>query len=96
MLPLLEAFRAQEINNAGIPSVLGDIGRFQHEGDMTLPLLEGCLLVLGGPVECGRLEYELSGHCAGNRLKYNGLERNPHMSGFQCNLPHNGSEWRWS
>ena len=80
MLPSLEAFSAQETNNAGIPSVLGNIGCFQHEGDVTLPLLEGCLLVLGGPVECGWLEYELSCHCAGNRLKYNGLERNPHMS----------------
>ena len=80
MLPLLEAFSAQETNNAGIPSVLGDIGHFQCEGDVTLPLLEGCLLVLGGPVESGQLEYELSCHCAGNRLKYNGLERNAHMS----------------
>ena len=76
MLPLLEAFGAQETNDAGIPSVLGDIGHFQHKGDMTLPFLKCCLLVLGGPVECGRLEYELSCHCAGNRLKYNGLERN--------------------
>ena len=80
MLPMLEAFRAQETNDAGIPSFFGNIGCFQCEGDMTLPLLECCLLVLGGPVECVRLEYELSCHCAGNRLKYNGLERNPHMS----------------
>ena len=69
MLPMLEAFGAQETNDAGIPSVSGDIGCFQHEGDVTLPLPKGHLLVLGGPVECGQLEYELSGHCAGNRLK---------------------------
>ena len=68
MLTSLEAFSAQETNDAGIPSVLGNIGHFQHEGDMTLPLLEGCLLDLGGPVECGWLEYELSCHCAGKRL----------------------------
>ena len=80
MLPMLEAFSAQETNNAGIPSVSGDIGCFQCKGDMTLPLPEGCLLVLRGPVECGQLEYELSCHCAGNRLEYNGLERNPCMS----------------
>ena len=46
MLPSLEAFGAQETNDAGIPSILGDIGRFQREGDVTLPLLECCLLVL--------------------------------------------------
>ena len=34
MLSLLEAFAAQETNNAGIPSLLGDIGRFQCEGDV--------------------------------------------------------------
>ena len=68
MLPSLEAFGAQETNNAGIPSVMGNIGCFQHEGDMAFPLLECHLLVLGGPVECGQLEYELSCHCAGNRL----------------------------
>ena len=80
MLPSLEAFSAQETNDAGIPSVSEDIGCFQCEGDVTFPLPEGCLLVLGGPVECGWLEYELSCHCAGNRLKYNGLERNARMS----------------
>ena len=68
MLPMLEAFRAQETNDAGIPSLFGDIGCFQRKGDVTLPLPEGRLLVLGGPVECGWLEYELSCHCAGNRL----------------------------
>ena len=68
MLLSLEAFGAQETNDAGIPSVSGNIGHFQHEGDVTPPLLEGCLLVLGGPVECRWLEYELSSHCAGNRL----------------------------
>ena len=80
MLPMLEVFGAQETNDAGIPSVSWDIGHFQCEGDVTLPLPEDCLLVLGGPVECGQLEYELSCHCAGNRLKYNGLERNSCMS----------------
>ena len=80
MLPSLEAFRAQETNDAGIPSLLGDIGHFQHEGDVAFPLLKCHLLVLGGPVECGQLEYELSCHCAGNRLNPNGLERNAHMS----------------
>ena len=80
MLPSLEAFGAQETNDAGIPSVLGDIGCFQREGDVALPLLKCCLLVLGGPVECGWLEYELSCHCAGNRLNKNGLERNARMS----------------
>ena len=80
MLPLLEAFSAQETNDAGIPSVSGNIGCFQCEGDVTLPLLECCLLVLRGPVKGGWLEYELSCHCAGNRLKYNGLERNFCMS----------------
>ena len=68
MLPSLEAFSAQETNDAGIPSVLGDIGCFQREGDVALPLLKCNLLVLGGPVECGMLEYELACHCAGNRL----------------------------
>ena len=84
MLPSLESFRAQETNNAGIPSLSGDIGCFQHKGDVTLPLLEGRLLVLGGPVECRWLEYELSCHCAGNILNQNGLERNQifDMSGF--------------
>ena len=80
MLPSLEAFGAQETNDAGIPSVSGDIGCFQQEGDVTFPLSECCLLVLGGPVERRWLEYELSCHCAGDRLKYNGLERNAHMS----------------
>ena len=80
MLPSLEPFGAQETNNAGMPSLSGDIGHFQHEGDVTLPLLEGHLLVLGGPVECGWLENELSCHCAGNRLSQNGLERSAHMS----------------
>ena len=28
--------------------------------------------VLGGPVECGQLENELSCHCAGNRRNQNG------------------------
>ena len=46
MLPSLEAFSAQETYDAGIPSFLGDIGRFQCEGDVTLPLLKCCLLVL--------------------------------------------------
>ena len=64
MLPSLETFVAQELDDARIPSVSGDVGRFQHEGDMTLPLFECRLLVLGGPVECGRLEDELSCHCA--------------------------------
>ena len=80
MLPTLEAFRAQETNNAGIPSLSGDIGHFQCEGDVTLPLFKCCLPVLGGPVECGQLEYELSCHCAGNILNQNGLERNARMS----------------
>ena len=35
MLPSLEAFGAQETNDAGIPSVLGDIGHFQCEGDVS-------------------------------------------------------------
>ena len=82
MLPSLETFSAQETNDAGIPSLSGDIGHFQCEGDMTLPLLEGCLLVLGGPVECGQLEYELSCHCAVNILNQNGLERNACMGEF--------------
>ena len=47
MLPSLEAFGAQETNDAGIPSLSGDIGHFQCEGDVTLPLLKGHL-VLGG------------------------------------------------
>ena len=68
MCPSLESLGAQETNDACIPSVLGDIGRFYGEGDMTLPLLEGRLLVLGGPVECGQLENELSCHCAVNIL----------------------------
>ena len=68
MLPSLEAFGAQETNDASIASLLGDIGCFQHEGDMAFPLLKCCLLVLRGPVECGWLEYELSCHCAGDRL----------------------------
>ena len=46
MLPSLETFGAQETNDDGIPSLSGDIGHFQCEGDMTLPLLEGRLLVL--------------------------------------------------
>ena len=75
MLPSLETFGAQETNDAGIPSLSGDIGRFQREGDVTLPLPEGHLLVLGGPVECGQLENELSCHCAVNILNKNGLER---------------------
>ena len=90
MLPSLESLSAQETNDAGIPSLYGDIGRFQHEGDMTLPLLKGCLLVLRGPVECRRLEYKLSCHCTVNILNgkwswknQNGLERN--ASGFWCN-----------
>ena len=74
LLTSLESFSAQETNDAGIPSLSGDIGRFQCEGDMALPLLEGCLLVLRGPVECGQLENKLSCHCAGNRLNGNGLE----------------------
>ena len=53
MLPSLEAFSAQETNDAGIPSVLGDIGCFEHEGGVALPLLKCHLLVLGGPVQCG-------------------------------------------
>ena len=44
MLPSLETFGAQETNAAGIPSLSGDIGCFQCEGDVTLPLLECCLL----------------------------------------------------
>ena len=75
MLPSLETFSAQETNDAGIPSLSGDIGRFQCEGDMTLPLLKGHLLVLRGPVKCGWLENELSCHCAVNILNKNGLER---------------------
>ena len=58
---------------------LGILDASNHEGDVTLPLLKCHLLVLGGPVECGWLEYDLSCHCAGNRLKCNGLERNPYM-----------------
>ena len=80
MLPSLEAFTAQETNDASIPSLLGDIGCFQCEGDLAFPLLECHLLVCRGPVECGQLEYELSCHCAGNRLNQNGLERNACMS----------------
>ena len=68
MCPSLESLGAQETNDAGIPSLSGDIGRFQRKGDVTLPLLEVRLLVLGGPVECGRLENELSCHCAVNIL----------------------------
>ena len=68
MCPSLESLSAQETNDAGIPSLSGDIGRFQREGDVTLPLLKGHLLVLGGPVECGQLENELSCHCAVNIL----------------------------
>ena len=75
MLPSLETFGAQETNDAGIPSLSGDIGCFQGKGDVTLPLLEGRLLVLGGPVECGWLENELSCHCAVSTLNKNGLER---------------------
>ena len=75
MLPSLESLGAQETNDAGIPSLSGDIGHFQREGDVTLPLLEGHLLVLGGPVECGQLENELSCHFAVNILNKNGLER---------------------
>ena len=75
MLPSLETFTAQETNDAGIPSISGNIGRFQREGDMTLPLFESHLLVLRGPVECGRLEYKLSCHCAGI-----------YLSGFECGL----------
>ena len=82
MLPSLETFGAQETNDAGIPSLSGDIGRFQCEGDVTLPLLECCLLVLRGPVECGRLEYELSCHCAGI-----------YLSGFECRLVLKVSKW---
>ena len=68
MCPSLESLSAQETNDAGIPSLSGDIGCFQCKGDVTLPLLEGHLLVLRGPVECGRLENELSCHCAVNIL----------------------------
>ena len=75
MLPSRESLGTQETNDAGIPSLSGDIGRFQCEGDVTLPLLEGHLLVLRGPVECRRLEYKLSCHCAVNILNENGLER---------------------
>ena len=35
---MLEAFGAQETNDAGIPSLFGDIGCFQRKGDVTLPL----------------------------------------------------------
>ena len=90
MLPSLESLGAQETNDAGIPSLSGDTGHFQCEGDVTLPLLEGRLLVLGGPVECGQLENELSCHCTVNILNrkwswknQNGLER----TGFWCNDP---------
>ena len=68
MCPSLESLGAQETNDAGIPSVSGDVGCFQRKGDVTLPLLKGHLLVLGGPVKCGRLEDELSCHCAVNIL----------------------------
>ena len=80
MLPTLEAFQSQETNDAGVPPLSGDIGCFQRKGDMTLPLFECHVLVLGGPVECGWLEYELSCHCAVNILNQNGLERNARMS----------------
>ena len=88
MLPSLETFGAQETNDAGIPSLSGDIGHFQCDGDMTLPLLEGHLLVLGGPVECGWLENKLSCHCAVNILNKNGLERNQilNMSEYECRI----------
>ena len=82
MLPLLETFAAQETNDAGIPSILGNIGCFQHKGDVTLLLLESHLLVLGGPVECGRLEYKLSCHCAGI-----------YLSRFKCGLVLKVIEW---
>ena len=82
MLLLLEAFQAQKTNDAGIPSLSGNIGRFQCKGDVTLPLFECHLLVLGGPVECGQLEYKLSCHCAVNILYQNGLKRNARMSEF--------------
>ena len=80
MLPMLEAFQAQETKDAGVPSLSGNIRCFQHEGDVALPLLKCHVLVLRGPVECGWLEYELSCHCAVNILNPNGLERNARMS----------------
>ena len=46
VLPLLEAFDAQETYDAGIPSFSGNVGGFQHECDMALPFLERCLLVV--------------------------------------------------
>ena len=89
MCPSLESLSAQETNSACIPSLSGDIGCFQREGNMTLPLLEGHLLVLGGPVECGRLENELSCHCAVSMLiqKFD-------LNGFECRIAHNGAKWR--
>ena len=89
MLPSLETFVAQEPNDARIPSHSGNVGCFQCEGDMTLPLFKCRLLVLGGPVECGWLEDKLSCHCAVNILiqKFN-------LNGFKCGIAHNGAEWR--
>ena len=89
VLPLLETFIAQEPDDAHIPSVSGDVGCFQREGDMTLPLFKCHLLVLGGPVECGQLEDKLSCHCAVTVLigKFD-------LSGFECGIAHNGAEWR--
>ena len=55
---------------------LGILDASNARGDVTLPLLKGRLLVLGGPVECRWLEYKLSCHCAVNILTENGLERN--------------------
>ena len=107
VLPLLEAFSAQETYDAGIPSFLGNVGGFQCECDMTLPLLECCLLVIWRPVKHGWLEYELSRrHCAGirlnamvlkgNRQKWMVLKEKCNMAEFWYNLLDNGLERKWS
>ena len=89
VLPSLETFISQEPDDACIPSVLGNVGHFQREGDMTLPLFKCHLLVLGGPVECGQLEDKLSCHCA-----VTVLIGKSDLSGFKCGIAHNGAEWR--
>ena len=71
MLPSLEAFSAQETNDAGIPSLQGNVGGFQCEGDVTLPFVECHLLIFSMPVKLRWLEDELTSGVAIARIRLN-------------------------